>query len=147
MSRIFKVDQTGTRSIVLVYDSHVIKIPRDQDADYQWIREMCDFHNELSAKFDEVLPCYFCGSHTMQPRARGVRVDEIKYTVDQDLWAHIWGKRNDLLSRIRAAGYNVADVGGHNLFYDMDTDKLTLVDIVDKDNFDRELIREITAAD
>ncbi len=143
----FKVDQSGTRSIVLIYDDYVIKIPRDHNADYQWIREMCDLHNELSIKFDEVLPCFFGGSYVLQPRAKGIKLDELKGKVDKKLWAHIWRKRNELLSRIRSEGYNVGDIGIHNLFYDIDTDKLTLVDIVDKDNFDQELIREISATD
>lgn len=143
----FTVDQSGTSFIVLIFHDFVVKIPRFKDADYNRIMRTVNLHRRLSAQFREVLPCKLVDGYIIMPRAKGERLDVLQTRVSAATWNHIWTLRNTLVSSIKESGYKVYDLVANNLFYDDETDKLTVVDLMDGNDQDERLIRSISTID
>jgi len=127
----FKVDDTGTYFIVLVFDKFVIKIPRPQNDKRrkEKLAKITAAHNYLSGKVRGVLPCENRGDFIVMPRAPGVRADTRK-----DIEGHIDKLRIKLMQEIEAADKELFpfiknDMGKTNLFYDEAGDCLYLVDV------------------
>ncbi len=127
----FKVDDTGTYFIVLVFDDFVVKIPRKQNDKRreEKLAKITAAHNYLSGKVKGVLPCENWDGFLVMPRAPGERADTRK-----DIEGHIGGLRVKLMQEIEAADKGLfpfikSDVGKTNLFYDEEGDRLYLVDV------------------
>jgi len=122
----FSVDESGTFFTVLIFDDYVIKVPRRLKKEVNKsklnVEKMAKIQNDLAEKIECVLPCKYHDGVLIMQRAPGKRADNYdKAFIDEKLI--------DIRKKIVGYGYQTQDLGLKNIFYDEESNKITLIDL------------------
>ncbi len=123
----FTIDDTGGSFITLVFEDVVFKIPRRKKGVPVILEEMAEKINKVAAVCEEVMPARVGDKCLIMDRAKGIRVDRLE---DQ---AHINDARMQtkrVERRCEKAGMVPKDLRGVNVFYDPETEKISIVDVM-----------------
>ncbi len=124
------VVEDGNHFQVLVFETHVVKIPRT-DEKRDELSEIVDIQNYLADNVAGILPVERYGDVLVMPRAPGTRADEIR-----DQWPYIRDKRTEIFEAVNELGYVLIDIGQSDIFYDESDDQVYIVDFSQLKTYD-----------
>ncbi len=109
---------------VHIYEDYVVKTPRKKNIKDKRLAEIAEIQTYLSERMEEVLPCWKVGGSLVMPRAPGVRADEF----NEDKRKYIRKKFKAAVNKMKELGYKYQDSMRTNVFYDVEHDRIFLVD-------------------
>ncbi len=121
----YETEELGTFFSVLIFDDFVVKIPKLPKVEpLEKLDLIAKIQTYLSQHFDEIQPCYRVGKRLITPRAKGVRAD----LLPKEQGVELMKRGLEIAKQVEDLGYILKDIAPKNIFYDEETDSITLID-------------------